>query len=226
MRLLVVEDELELQRELVSLFVQSGYQVDAVDNSFDAVEQGMSLAYDCIILDYMLPDGTGIEVVSDLREAGCNTPILMLTVKNETKDRVVGLNAGADDYLGKPFEPEELIARVSALVRRVPSLSDNEVIVFGKATLQTRTRSLEYQGKILELTSKEFALIECLFRHRDQVMTRDQLIARVWGPEAEVADSALDTYVYFLRKKCAKIGWRNAIRTIRGKGYTLQPGDK
>lgn len=223
MRLLIVEDELELQRELVSLFQQSGYQVDAVDNSFDAVEQGMSLAYDCIILDYMLPDGTGIEVVSDLREAQCNTPILMLTVKNETKDRVIGLNAGADDYLGKPFEPEELVARVSALVRRVPSLSDNEVIEYGKATLQTRTRSLQYQGKILELTSKEFALIECLFRHKDQVLTRDQLIGRVWGPEAEVADSALDTYVYFLRKKCANIGWKNAIQTIRGKGYMLQP---
>lgn len=223
MRLLVVEDEHELQRELVALFEQGGFQVDAVDNSFDAVEQGMSLAYDCIILDYMLPDGTGIEVVQDLREAKCFTPILMLTVKNETKDRVIGLNAGADDYLGKPFEPEELMARISALVRRVPSISDNEVMHYGKATLQTKSRSLEYNGKILELTSKEFALIECLFRHKEQVLTRDQLIASVWGPDAEVADSALDTYVYFLRKKCANIGWKNAIQTIRGKGYTLQP---
>ncbi|WAH37946.1 response regulator transcription factor [Alicyclobacillus dauci] len=222
MRLLIVEDELELQRELVSLFEQAGFQVDAVGTSFEGTEQGMSLAYDCIVLDYMLPDGTGINVISDLRETGCNTPILMLTVKNETQDRVEGLNAGADDYLGKPFAPEELIARVSALVRRVPSLSDNETLSYGRATIRTKTRTLEFRGKVLELTSKEFALMECLFRHQGQVMTRDQLIGRVWGPDAEVADSALDTYIYFLRKKCANLGWKRAIQTIRGRGYQLQ----
>ncbi|GMA64838.1 response regulator transcription factor [Alicyclobacillus fastidiosus] len=223
MRLLVVEDELELQRELVALFVQGGYQVDAVAAAFDATDRGLTMAYDCIILDYMLPDGSGIDVVSDLREGGCKTPILMLTVKNETKDRVQGLNAGADDYLGKPFAPEELMARVSALVRRAPELSDSETIECGPAKLHTRTRSMEFRGKVLELTSKEFALMECLFRHRGQVLTRDQLIARVWGPDAEVADSALDTYIYFLRKKCANIGWKRAVQTIRGRGYTLSP---
>lgn len=222
MRLLIVEDEHELQRELVRLFEHEGFQVDAVDNSFDAVEQGMSLAYDCIVLDYMLPDGTGIEVIHDLRDAECNTPILMLTVKNETQDRVTGLNAGADDYLGKPFSTDELVARVSALVRRVPTLSTGEELTYGRTILHTKTRSLENQDKLLELTSKEFSLIECFFRHPGQVLTRDQLIARVWGPDAEVADSALDTYIYFLRKKCANIGWRNAIQTIRGRGYILR----
>ncbi|EPZ47466.1 response regulator transcription factor [Alicyclobacillus acidoterrestris] len=221
MRLLVVEDELELQRELVTMFAKTGYQVDAVATAYDALDRGLTLAYDCLILDYMLPDGSGIDVVTDLRERGCKTPILMLTVKNETKDKVQGLNAGADDYLGKPFAPEELLARVSALVRRAPELSDNETITCGVAKLRTRTRSLEFRGKVLELTSKEFALMECLFRHRGQVLTRDQLIARVWGPDAEVADSALDTYVYFLRRKCANIGWKRAIQTIRGRGYTL-----
>lgn len=222
MRLLIVEDEHELQRELVKLFEREGFQVDAVDNSFDAVEQGMSLAYDCIVLDYMLPDGTGIEVIQDLRESQCNTPILMLTVKNETHDRVTGLNAGADDYLGKPFSVEELVARVSALVRRVPTLSANEELSYGSTVLHTKTRSLDNRGKLLELTSKEFSLMECFFRHPGQVLTRDQLIARVWGPDAEVADSALDTYIYFLRKKCATIGWRHAIQTIRGRGYILR----
>lgn len=226
MRLLVVEDELELQRELVKLFENEGYQVDAVGNSFDAVEQGISLAYDCIVLDYMLPDGTGIEVLRDLREAECSTPILMLTVKNETQDRVEGLNAGADDYLGKPFAPEELTARVSALVRRVPSLSNGETFEYGQAILHTKTRSLARRNQYLELTSKEFLLMECLFRHPGQVLTRDQLIAKVWGPDAEVADSALDTYIYFLRKKCASIGWKAAIQTIRGRGYLLRSEDR
>ncbi|GLV13304.1 DNA-binding response regulator [Alicyclobacillus hesperidum] len=223
MRLLVVEDEPQLRRELVALFERHGYLVDAVETVFDAVEHGMSMAYDCIVLDYMLPDGDGIEALTQLREAGCPTPILMLTVKNDPKDRVFGLNKGADDYLGKPFHPDELLARVGALVRRTPSLSDEEVLTHGKATLRTKSRSLEYDGRTLELTSKEFALMEALMRHKHQLMTRDQLIAKVWGPDAEVADSALDTYIYFLRRKCANIGWKNAIVTVRGRGYALQP---
>lgn len=226
MRLLVVEDELQLQRELLALFQQHGYVVDAVETVFDAVDHGMSMAYDCIVLDYMLPDGNGIDALAQLREADCNTPVLMLTVKNEPKDRVVGLNHGADDYLGKPFHPEELLARVGALVRRAPSIAPEEILTYGKAMLRTRTRTLEYQGKMLELTSKEFALMEALFRHRQQLLTRDQLIAKVWGPDAEVADSALDTYVYFLRKKCANIGWKNAVVTVRGRGYVLQPEER
>lgn len=212
-----------MQRELVALFEQNAYIVDAVDTMFDAVEHGISMAYDCIVLDYMLPDGDGIEALAELREAGCTTPVLMLTVKNEPQDRVRGLNQGADDYLGKPFHPEELLARVGALVRRVPALAPEESVSYGRVTLRTRTRTLEYQSKTLELTSKEFALMEALFRHRHQLLTRDQLIAKVWGPDAEVADSALDTYVYFLRKKCANIGWKNAIVTVRGRGYVLQP---
>ncbi|MDI9260894.1 response regulator transcription factor [Alicyclobacillus sendaiensis] len=223
MRLLVVEDEATLRRELVHLFQQRGYTVDAVDTVFAAVEHGMSGAYDCIVLDYMLPDGDGIEALTQLREAGCTTPILMLTVKNDPKDRVLGLNKGADDYLGKPFHPDELLARVGALVRRSPALTDDEVLEHGRAKLHTRSRSLEYDGRTLELTSKEFALMEALFRHKHQVMTRDQLIAKVWGPDAEVADSALDTYIYFLRRKCSNIGWKNAIVTVRGRGYALQP---
>ncbi|MFD1676653.1 response regulator transcription factor [Alicyclobacillus fodiniaquatilis] len=223
MRLLIVEDEPQLQRELVTLFRQQHYETTAVDNVFDAVDQGLTMAYDCIILDYMLPDGTGIDVVSELRQTDCHTPVLMLTVKDEIQDKVLGLNAGADDYLSKPFAPEELVARVSALVRRVPTISNSEHLACGKATLDVRTRTLHFQGGVLELTSKEYLLMECFFRHPGQVLTRDQLIARVWGPDAEVADSALDTYIYFLRKKCSHIGWKRGIQTIRGEGYLLRP---
>ncbi|WP_067932158.1 response regulator transcription factor [Alicyclobacillus kakegawensis] len=222
MRVLIVEDEVTLANAVREALSGQQMVVDWATGVEDGFDKAFSGAYDCIVVDVMLPDGSGVDLVSDLREAGCGTPILMLTVLNETADRVRGLNAGADDYLGKPFHLEELIARIHALVRR--SVRDHKVdcLQWGPAILWRASRTLEVNHKSVELSSKEFLLMEYLLRHPGRVLTRDQLVMHLWGPDAEVADSALDTYVYFLRKKCARLGLKNFIRTVRGQGYRIE----
>ncbi|MCL6445806.1 MAG: response regulator transcription factor [Alicyclobacillus sp.] len=221
MRILVVEDEQVLAEALRTLFIRHAYTADAVSSACDAFDAAMTGGYDCLVVDVRLPDGSGIDLVADLREAGLRTPILVLTVQNELAHRVQGLNAGADDYLGKPFEAEELLARVHALIRRASAGVHTDKLTYGSAILHSKSRTLEVRSKLISLSSKEFLLLEYLFRHPGQVLTRDQLVAHVWGPDAVVSDHALDTYVYFLRKKAATLGWRNIIETVRGCGYTL-----
>lgn len=220
-RVLIVEDEHKLAEAIVRLLTQEGYEADIADTVFAGIEAAMSNAYDCLLVDVMLPDGDGMQLVSELRRVECFTPVLMLTARNATSDRVRGLNAGADDYLGKPFEWSELLARVKALVRRAAVQHEVDELVYGKAVLHRNSRTLEVDGKILELSSKEFMLMEYFFRHPKQVLTREQLVSHVWGPDAEVADNALDTYIYFLRKKCTNLGLKQVIKTVRGQGYML-----
>lgn len=221
MRVLIVEDEQKLAEAVVRLLTQEGYEADIADTVFAGIEAAMSNAYDCLLVDVMLPDGDGMQLVSELRRVECFTPVLMLTARNATSDRVRGLNAGADDYLGKPFEWSELLARVKALVRRAAAHHEVDELEYGKAVLHRNSRTLEVDTRILELSSKEFMLMEYFFRHPKQVLTREQLVSHVWGPDAEVADNALDTYIYFLRKKCANLGLKQVIKTVRGQGYML-----
>ena len=219
MRILVIEDDMPLANALEVLLRQHDFEVDVASTAFAAMDVALSNAYNCLVVDVMLPDGNGIDLVQQLRELKCTTPALMLTARNSLTDRVQGLNAGADDYLGKPFDNEELVARVIALLRRSSTVHTFDAVTVGHATLYRNSRTLSYKKQILELSSKEFALLEALMRHPGQVLTRDILIQNVWGPDSEVADNALDTYIYFLRKKCSELGLRNFIRTIRGEGY-------
>lgn len=218
-----MEDEPVLADALRTLFTRHHCEVDVAATAFDAFDAASTGAYDCLVVDVRLPDGNGIELVAQLRESGCTTPALVLTVQNSIDDRVRGLNAGADDYLGKPFDAEELVARVNALVRRTAGCNSLDQLVYGRAILYRRSRMLAIGSAVITLSSKEFLLLEYLLRHPGQVLTRDQLLAHVWGPDAEVADNALDTYVYFLRKKAAELGWRDMIKTVRGRGYALGP---
>ena len=221
----MVEDELHLGAAVHSALRQRGVTVDWVKSVREGFDHAISGAYDCLMLDVKLPDGDGVELVRDLREADCQAPILMCTVMNETADRIRGLNTGADDYIGKPFDVDELYARIQALVRRSSVHPVTDKLEIGSAILWCHTRTLEaHHNRTVQLSSKEYLLLEHLFRNPGQVLTRDQLTARVWGPDTEVADSALDTYIYFLRKKCASIGLRTLIKTIRGEGYTLSAG--
>jgi len=220
-RILIVEDERALSDVVADSFRREGFEVDASYTVFSGVDRALTNAYDCILLDVMLPDGDGIEAVAQMRASGVTTPVLMLTVQNEPEYRVAGLNAGADDYVGKPFNTEELIARVYALVRRASALTPQQELVYKDATLHPKSRTLTYHGEVLTLSSKEYLLMEFFFRHQGQLLTRDLLILHVWGPDAEVADNALDTYIYFLRKKAAHIGWKTVIRTVRGQGYVM-----
>ncbi|OFW75251.1 MAG: DNA-binding response regulator [Alicyclobacillus sp. RIFOXYA1_FULL_53_8] len=221
MRVLIVEDEHKLAEALVRLLTQEGFQADIANTVFAGIEAAMSNAYDCLLVDVMLPDGDGMQLVAELRKLEFFTPVLMLTARNATSDRVRGLNAGADDYLGKPFEWSELLARIKALVRRSAGQHEVDELAFGRAKLHRNSRSLEVDEKILELSSKEFMLLEYFFRHPKQVLTREQLVSHVWGPDAEVADNSLDTYIYFLRKKCTNLGLKQVLKTVRGQGYML-----
>lgn len=223
MRVLIVEDEEMLARAIRDQFEQEGFVADIAGRVKEAMDFALSMAYDCIVMDVMLPDGNGIEAVSDLRQGGCQTPILLLTAKNDPSDRVQGLNSGADDYLGKPFHSNELVARVYALIRRSTSVREIDTLEYGKAVLHRNSRALQIGSSMVELSSKEFALLEYLFRHPTQVMTRDKLIAHAWGPDTLVSDNALDTYIYFLRRKAQQLGFKSMIRTVRGLGYTLGP---
>lgn len=223
MRLLIVEDEPALAKAIQEVLASDQIESDWRQTALSGFDAAISEAYDCLIFDVMLPDGDGISLVADVRDAGVRTPIMMLSVRNDIPDRVRGLNAGADDYLGKPFGPEELIARVHALVRRQSQPGSTEELKVGEAVLSRKTRTLTLHEQTVELSSKEFLLLEYLVHNVGQVMTRDQLMSHVWGPDSDVAENALDTYIYFLRKKCERIGLKSSIRTVRGQGYQLKP---
>jgi DNA-binding response OmpR family regulator len=221
MRVLIVEDELTLAEAMQNALTLRGLMVDCTHTVLSGGDAAMTQAYDCLLVDVMLPDGNGIEFVNWLRESGCRTPIIVLTAHNEVSQRIAGLNAGADDYLGKPVDLDELVARIDAVVRRFGGQSKTDVLNFGPLTLHANSRTLEVHQHTLELSAKEFLLLEFLFRNPNQVLSRDQLIVHLWGVDVEVADNALDNYVYFLRKKVARLGVKDIIRTVRGQGYTL-----
>ncbi|MCL6445643.1 MAG: response regulator transcription factor [Alicyclobacillus sp.] len=224
MRLLIVEDETTLAQAMCKALKVHGIDSDYAGTVLAGGDAAMTQAYDCLVIDVMLPDGNGVELVQWLREAGCTTPIIILTAWNEVSRRIAGLNAGADDYLGKPVDIQELVARVHAVVRRMRGLNEIDHLDVGSLRLYLQSRTLvTSDGRMLELSAKEFSLLEFLFRHPGQVLTREQLTVHLWGMDAEVADNALDNYVYFVRKKVAKLGVRDIIHTVRGQGYMLNP---
>jgi len=223
MRVLIIEDEKPLAEALSDALSANGITVDTVMNALEGGDAAVTNAYDCLLVDVMLPDGNGIDLISWLRQSKCTTPAIVLTARNEVPQRIAGLNAGADDYLGKPIDMNELLARMQAVMRRAGGQTASAALEYGPLKLHENSRTLSYRDHTLELSAKEFALMEFLFRHPNQVLTRDQLIAHLWGVDALVADNALDNYVYFLRKKVGHLGVRDVIRTIRGQGYMLNP---
>ncbi len=221
MRVLIVEDEVSLAQALVRLLQEEHFQVDmAVDG-----EEGLLLAttvpYDAIVLDWMLPSMSGIQIVQQIRERSITTPILMLTAKDSVENRVEGLNAGADDYLVKPFATEELIARVRALSRRPSDFVPDQSLTFDDLYFDLITRTVKLHDQENILSPKEAQILEMLIRHAGQVLTRQQMMDAVWGYEADVLEGVLDTYVHHLRKRLAALQGP-IIHTIRGVGYTLR----
>jgi len=222
MRVLLIEDESRLAKALIHVMKRENIIMDWRDTATGGVDAISTGSYDCFIIDIQLPDGDGLALIQDTRESGCDTPILVVSARNRAEDRVLGLNAGADDYLGKPFDNEELVARVRALVRRSISVLESDTIPLGDATFFLRSRTLTLKGKSVEFSTKEFLLLEYLVRNQGEVVPRDELLARVWGPDAVVADNALETYIYFIRKKCEKIGVKLDVQALRGRGYRLR----
>lgn len=219
MKLLVVEDEPKLNKGLVEGLKQRGY---AVDFSFDG-EEGEKLAklegYDLIILDIMLPKRDGLTVCQNLRGSGIQTPILFLTARDTTDDKILGLDLGGDDYLVKPFSFEELVARVRTLLRRTPQLTP-DVLELDDLQVDTRAQLVNVGGKKIELTLREYGLLEYLLRNRGLVITREDVLSHVWDRFHDSFSNVVDVHLKNLRKKLPK-NYAKRIQTVWGKGYRI-----
>jgi len=220
-RVLVVEDEVKMAGLLKRGLEEEGYAVDVAGDGREAVWLATENPYDAIVLDLMLPDMDGLEVCRRLRESGRWSPVLMLTARDAVPDRVSGLDAGADDYLTKPFSFAELLARLRALVRRGGS-ERPAVLHVGDLSLDPATRDVSRDGATIALTAKEFALLEYLMRHPDEVLSRTRLIEHVWDFAYEGDSNVVDVYVRYLREKIDRPFGRDSLQTVRGAGYRLR----
>ncbi len=221
MRLLVVEDEAHLARYLVRGLREEAYAVDHVGTYAEASELGFENEYDLVILDLMLPDGTGLDLLREWRAEELPMPVLVLTARDTIEDKVTGLDLGADDYLTKPFEFEELLARVRSLLRRQPSPSA-PVLEFEELELDRAQHRAAVAGRTLDLTVKELALLEYLMIHPDRVLSRDQIAEHVWDGSYNAETNVIDVLVGRLRRKIRDAGGRRLIQTVKGLGYVLR----
>ena len=227
MSILVVDDEPSVRQALQRALTFEGYSVRTADDGRAALDDLLTTPADAILLDVTMPGVDGLEVCRRLRAAGDRTPILMLTARHATADRVAGLDAGADDYLVKPFALEELLARIRALLRRfIPDAGQDEILRVGDLSLQPSTRIVKRGERLIELTRTEFSLLELLLRNAGQVMTRELIFDRVWGYDFGANSNSLEVYIGYLRRKTEADGEPRLIHTVRGVGYVLrrQPG--
>jgi two-component system, OmpR family, response regulator len=221
MRVLVVEDEKKLGELLGRGLREEGYATDIADRGEEALWMARAVPYDAIVLDVMLPGADGFEICQQLRAAGIWTPVLMLTARDAVDDRVDGLDAGADDYLTKPFAFEELLARLRALTRRTP-IERPTVLEVGDLRLDPGAHHAWRDNTELELSNKEFALLELFMRRPGVALTRTQLLDGVWDMAFERRSNVVDVYVRYLREKVDRPFGRNSIETVRGVGYRLR----
>ncbi len=221
MRVLIVEDEKHLAEALGQLLAEQRYQTDIVYDGTDALDYALTGQYDAILLDVMLPGLDGLEVARRLREAHISTPILMLTAKDEVQDKIGGLDCGADDYMTKPFDAGELLARVRALTRRQGEVIGNCVTV-DDLTLRLDVRCLMCGDDSVRLGFKEFEIMRLLLLSFPAVVPKDEIISKVWGLDSNAEDNNVEVYISFLRKKLSFLHSRLAIRTVRKVGYFLE----
>ena len=216
----MVEDEAKLARLVARGLTERGGLVTVVGNGAEGVTTAEELEFDVILLDVQLPDMNGFEICRRLREARVWTPILMLTARTAVADRIAGLDSGADDYLGKPFAFEELLARMRALVRRGP-VPRPTMLEVGDLRLDPATRQV-WRGEVeIELSAREHALLEALMRRPEQALSRDQLLAHAWGVTHDTSSNVVDVYVRYLREKIDRPFGADSLRTVRGLGYKL-----
>ena len=221
MRVLIVEDERRLAEALGQIMAEQRYQADVVYDGADGLDYALTGQYDVIILDVMLPKLDGFEVASRLRHAHVSTPILMLTARDEMPDKTAGLDHGADDYMTKPFDIGELLARVRALTRRQGEVI-GEQLAAGDLTLELSTRCLRCGSKSVRLGFKEFDVLRQLMVHPRSVVPKEDIIARVWGLESDAEDNNVEVYISFLRKKLIFLESTVSIGTVRKVGYYLE----
>lgn len=222
MRVLVVEDDLSLLKIIRDIFEDEAFQTDTADSGDDGYYLAQQGIYDLIVLDVMLPGMSGIEIVKKVRAESVPTPIILLTAKDSVEDRVAGLDAGADDYVTKPFAVSELLARTRAVLRRRDPFGQEGDLICGSIRLAPAARAAFCGEAPLNLTAKEYELLEYLLCNQNRILTREQIFDRVWGFDSGSANTAVDVYVHHLRKKLAAHGAGTLLRTVRGIGYLLQ----
>ena len=223
-RVLIVEDEALMARMLARVLREEGYAAETAGDGRSGFARAADESFDLLILDWMLPDRSGLQIVRGLRAAGVGTPVLMLTARDQVEDRVEGLDAGADDYLSKPFALPELLARVRALTRRPHAEPAEATVRTGDLALDPVLHVVRRGDEEIYLTAKEFALLHTLVRRPGRVFTRSVLLDTIWGAPGEVRTNAVEIYVSYLRKKLDREGEPSLIRTVRGVGYTFRPG--
>jgi two-component system response regulator MprA len=221
-RILVAEDDQRLRESLARVLTFEGYTVVFAADGVEAIAAASERHPDLIILDVMMPNLDGLTACRRLRSGGDRTPVLMLTARHEVGDRVAGLDAGADDYLVKPYSLDELLARVRALLRRTAVNDSDPVLRLGDLSLDPRRRVVTRGERVLELTKTEFDLLELLLVNAGIVLTRDQIYAEIWGYNFETSSKSLDVYISYLRRKTEEHGEPRLIHTLRGVGYTAR----
>jgi DNA-binding response OmpR family regulator len=220
-RILVVEDDRKLSEFIAAELTLEGYQVTVANSGFEGLTIARDTPPDLMILDWMLPEISGLDVCLRLRNTGCKIPIIMLTAKDEVPDRITGLNAGADDYLTKPFSIAELLARINARLRRMyPPIPDN--LQFEDLTLNRLAHEVYRANQKVELTAKEFDLLEFMLRHPQQVLTREQILEAVWGYDFVGESNIIEVYIRALRIKLEVSNSQRLLHTVRGVGYVLR----
>jgi len=221
--ILIVEDEHRLASVLRRVLTEEHHSVDVAHDGVKGLELADSGTYDLVVLDVMLPGIDGVQICRSMRDDGVHTPVLMLTARGAVEDRVAGLNAGADDYVAKPFAMEELLARVNALLRRRDrALDTNTELQVGDLSLDLVRHEVRRGNHVIELTAKEFALLEYLMRHAGQVLTRTQIIDHVWRYDLEALSNVVDAYIHYLRDKIDRGFGKRLIKTVRGVGYKIE----
>ncbi|WP_416672920.1 response regulator [Egbenema bharatensis] len=225
MRVLVVEDDAGISRFIHQGLNEAGYAVDIASNGRDGINYAIAADYDVIVLDVLLPELDGLSVLKDLRQRGLQTPVLLLTALDTVQDRVLGLDAGADDYLIKPFDFTELLARLRALLRR-PPLQTDVVLQVGNLQMDTVQRLVKRGDRLIELSPREFSLLEYLMRHPNQVLSRTQIAQHVWSFDFYGDFKVIDVYIGYLRRKIDRNEPASLIQTVRGVGYRINADDE
>ena len=222
MKLLLVEDEKQLSEALQQILIKNKYSVDAVYSGDEGLDYALTGVYDVIILDIMLPKLNGIEILKMIRKRKISTPVILLTAKGSVEDRILGLDSGADDYLPKPFSPDELLARLRALTRRNGDFINENILEFSDIKLNLSTYDMEVNDNSITLTQKEFEIVKYFMQRPKLVVSKDDLITKLWGFDSDIEHNNIEVYISFLRKKLAYVESNVKITTIRRVGYRLE----
>ena len=225
MNILIIEDEYSLADAVAETLKNENFNVCIKTNGEDGEDEALTGNYDLILLDVMLPNKNGFDILNYLRQEKINTPVIMLTAKSEIEDKLNGLEHGADDYITKPFSMRELMARIKAVLKRANNIEDTEILEYGDLALDVKNAKLKCNDNEIQISGKELELLEQLLINKKQVLSRENLIERIWGYESEAEYNNVEVYITFIRRKLKLIDSKVSIKAVRGIGYKLEVGE-